>query len=156
MLAIKLKVAGRRNQRTFRVIVQEARAKLQGKFVEDVGWYNPHTNQFLLKQDRVQYWMSQGAKPTESVEKLLKKSAETGGVETYVAREGRKKKKDLKGEEGTASAPTAASEAAGEKEGAEVAPQESGGAAEPQMEAAAEAPDEAPREEAVEDKKQNE
>jgi len=67
-------MVGRRHQRSFRVIVQEARSKLRGKFKEDLGWYNPHTNQFELNQDRVLYWLRVGAKPTETVQQLLKKS----------------------------------------------------------------------------------
>ena len=92
MLAIKLKVVGRKNQRTFRVIVQEARSKLGGKFVEDLGWYNPHTNQYKINKDRVAYWISNGAQPTETVGRILKK-AQTSETETYETREGRKRKK---------------------------------------------------------------
>ncbi len=75
MLSIKLKIVGRRNQRSFRVVVQEARSKLKGKFVEDIGWYNPHSNKFEIKKDRVLYWLGVGAKPTETVNHLLRKAS---------------------------------------------------------------------------------
>ena len=101
MLAIKLKVVGRKNQRTFRVIVQEARSKLGGKFVEDLGWYNPHTNQYKINKDRVAYWISNGAQPTETVGRILKK-AKTSDTETYETRKGRKRKKGPKAEGGQA------------------------------------------------------
>ena len=95
MLAIKLKMVGRKNQRTFRVIVQEASSKLDGKSVEDLGWYNPHTNQFKINKNRVDYWIGNGAQPTETVGRILKK-AQTSEAETYPTREGRKKKKTSK------------------------------------------------------------
>jgi len=88
MLSIKLKMIGKKGQRSFRIIVQEARSKLRGKFIEDLGWYNPHSNQVELKKDRVLYWLKVGARPTETVSQLLKKSkveqpekSESTGVE---------------------------------------------------------------------------
>ena len=79
---------GKKGQRSFRIIVQEARSKLRGKFIEDLGWYNPHSNQVELKKDRVLYWLKVGARPTETVSQLLKKSkveqpekSESTGVE---------------------------------------------------------------------------
>jgi len=78
MLSIKLKLIGKKGQRSFRVIVQEARSKLRGKFIEDLGWYNPHSNQFEIKKDRVLYWLKVGAQPTETVSQLLKKNSTTG------------------------------------------------------------------------------
>ncbi len=71
MLAIKLKPVGKKHQRSFRIIVAEKRSKLQGKFVEDLGWFNPHTDKFSLKKERVEYWLKNGAKPTDTVFNLL-------------------------------------------------------------------------------------
>ena len=89
---IKLKIVGRRNQRTFRVIVQEDREKLEGKFAEDLGWYNPKTSQFKLNKDRVAYWIGNGAKPTDSVANLLEKVKDSE-IGSFEGREGRKRKK---------------------------------------------------------------
>src|SRR3989344_4968266 len=80
MLAIKLKPTGRRNQRTFRVIVQEDREKLGGKNAEDLGWFNPHTNQFKVNKARVEYWVKNGAQATESATKLLKRVKQTSKI----------------------------------------------------------------------------
>ncbi len=74
MLTIKLKGIGKKKERSFRVIVQEKREKLDGKFLEDLGWWNPKMDKFELKSDRVSHWLSAGAKPTETVGHLLKKS----------------------------------------------------------------------------------
>jgi small subunit ribosomal protein S16 len=71
MLAIKLRRVGKKKQASFRVVVAEKRSKLQGKFVEDLGWLNPHTDSFNLNKERVNYWLKVGAQPTDSVYNLL-------------------------------------------------------------------------------------
>ena len=81
MLSIKLKMIGKKGQRSFRVVVQEARSKLRGKFIEDLGWYNPHSNKVEIKKDRVLYWLKVGAQPTETVSQLLKKDRVSAGGE---------------------------------------------------------------------------
>ena len=67
MLVFKLKRIGKKHQGTFRLIVDEKRHKLYGKNVEDLGWYNPRTDKFEIKKDRIEHWMKVGAKPTDSV-----------------------------------------------------------------------------------------
>jgi len=146
MLAIKLKIVGRRNQRSFRVIVQEARSKLGGKFVEDLGWFDPHTNQFKLNKERLKYWIEHGAQPTRSAARLLAKSKADSGTETYEVREGRKRKKGEKATaEGGVEQPAEAANEAAEtpEEGAsEAAP------AEEKAESEEKPPEEAPVNEA--------
>ncbi|RME58936.1 30S ribosomal protein S16 [Candidatus Parcubacteria bacterium] len=71
MLAIRLKRTGRRNQPSFRVVVAEKRSKATGASVEEVGHYNPVTKEFAVKEERVRYWLSQGAQPTVTVHNLL-------------------------------------------------------------------------------------
>lgn len=73
MLAIKLRRVGKRGQPSFRLVVSETRSKLQGKFVEDLGWYNPHTRAADIKGERVSYWVGNGAQPTEAVWKILRR-----------------------------------------------------------------------------------
>ncbi|HUY69551.1 MAG TPA: 30S ribosomal protein S16 [Candidatus Tyrphobacter sp.] len=74
MLAIKLKLIGKKHQRSFRVIVQEKKSKLRGKFIEDLGWYNPHTKKSGLAGERILFWIKNGAQPTETVGHLIRKS----------------------------------------------------------------------------------
>ncbi|BCX16233.1 MAG: 30S ribosomal protein S16 [Candidatus Parcubacteria bacterium] len=71
MLKIKLRPVGKKKQISFRVVVAEARSKLQGKFIDDLGWYNPHIDKFSLNQEKVKKWLSQGAQPTETVHNIL-------------------------------------------------------------------------------------
>jgi len=155
MLAIKLKMVGRKNQRTFRVIVQEARAKLGGKFVEDLGWYNPHTNQFKLNKTRVEYWVDNGAQPTDTAGRLIKK-LKSSEVETYKTRDSRKGKKGPKKEEGAAETSAPAVEGASPAEAPTEAPVIEAPVVEaPAEEKAEEAPaEEAPLEEKAEESKE--
>ncbi|PIR89541.1 MAG: 30S ribosomal protein S16 [Candidatus Harrisonbacteria bacterium CG10_big_fil_rev_8_21_14_0_10_40_38] len=73
MLAIKLKRIGKKHQPSYRVVVTEKRSKLKGRYVEDLGWYNPMQEKDNLKieGERVNYWMGNGAKPTDTVHNLL-------------------------------------------------------------------------------------
>ena len=74
MLAIKLKKIGKKHQPSFRVVVTEKRSKLVGRYVEDLGWLNPRGREFNLKKERIAYWLSHGAQPTDTVHNLLVKS----------------------------------------------------------------------------------
>lgn len=74
MLTIKLKNVGKKHDRSFRLIVQEKRSKVDGKFVEDLGWYNPKLDKFAIKDERLLYWLGVGAKPTATVSQIIKKS----------------------------------------------------------------------------------
>ena len=71
---IKLTRMGMKKQPTYRVVIQEERSKRDGKYIENLGLYDPRTNPPLvqLKADRVNYWLGVGATPTDSVGRLLK------------------------------------------------------------------------------------
>lgn len=71
MLAIKLKRIGKKHQAAYRFIVAEKRSKLGGRFVEDLGWWNPKSEQFKINKDRANYWLKSGAKPTATVHNLF-------------------------------------------------------------------------------------
>ncbi len=74
MLAIKLRIVGKKHARSFRMVVQEKKSKLQGKFIDDLGWYNPHTKNSVINMERVELWLSQGAKPTATAGRVLVKA----------------------------------------------------------------------------------
>lgn len=71
MLAIRFKGVGKKHQRSYRLVVGERRSKLHGKFVEDLGWYNPHTKEAGLNADRIKHWLNNGAQPSDTVHNLL-------------------------------------------------------------------------------------
>ena len=78
-MAVKIRLTrlGAKKKPFYRVVVANSTSPRDGKFIEIVGTYNPMLNKenserIKLKADRIQYWLSVGAKPTERVEKLIK------------------------------------------------------------------------------------
>lgn len=71
MIAIKLRPIGKKGQISYRIAVMEKKSKLKGKYIEDLGWYNSHTNKFALANDRAKHWISVGAQPTETIHNIL-------------------------------------------------------------------------------------
>ncbi|MEK7461367.1 MAG: 30S ribosomal protein S16 [Patescibacteria group bacterium] len=71
MLKIRLRRVGKKNQPSYRVVVVEHTAPVQGSYHELLGSYNPRVRSFIVKQDRVLHWLDHGAKPSERLAKLL-------------------------------------------------------------------------------------
>lgn len=65
---------GAKKKPFYRLVVKEKRSKRDGKYLENVGTYNPMANpaEVNLKHDRIEYWISVGAQPTETVASLIK------------------------------------------------------------------------------------
>ncbi|HEY8536452.1 MAG TPA: 30S ribosomal protein S16 [Vicinamibacterales bacterium] len=74
MLTIRLRRVGAKKRPYFRVVVAESRSQRDGKFVEVLGHYYPRTKpaQVELDRERVAYWLSRGAQPSETVRSLIK------------------------------------------------------------------------------------
>ncbi|RKX42583.1 MAG: 30S ribosomal protein S16 [Verrucomicrobia bacterium] len=85
---IRLRRMGSRNAAFYRVIVQDSRRAPTGKFIETLGWYDPKQegNNFSLNLDRVDYWLGNGAQPSDTAASLIKK-ARTLPVEQAVSGE---------------------------------------------------------------------
>ena len=77
MLMIRLARVGARKQPYYRIVVIEKERARNGRPVEVVGTYNPRTNpaSVELKRERVDHWVSKGAQVSETVSRLLAKSA---------------------------------------------------------------------------------
>lgn len=75
-LKIRLTRTGAIHNPHYRVVVAEARSRRDGAAVEYLGSYAPRakTNQITIKLDRVDYWLSKGAKPTDTTNSLIKKA----------------------------------------------------------------------------------
>jgi len=73
MLRIRLTRTGKKKQPNYRIVVAEHSAPIQGKFIEIVGNYNPFTKKIILEKEEVISWLNKGAKPTNTVAKLLKR-----------------------------------------------------------------------------------
>jgi len=80
----------------YRVVIKEKRSKRDGKYLENVGTYNPMTNpaEVNLKHERIQYWLSVGAQPTETVASLIKHNPEQTEEEKAVVAQSRAEKKE--------------------------------------------------------------
>ena len=72
MLVIRLLRTGKKNQPTFKIVVTDKNNPPRGgRFVEEVGFYNPLTKERKLKGERIQYWISKGAQPSDTVYNML-------------------------------------------------------------------------------------
>ena len=74
MVAIRLRRAGSKKRPFFRVVVTDSRAARDSSFVEILGHYNPRTKPALVQvnQERVDFWLKQGAQPSDTVRTLIK------------------------------------------------------------------------------------
>lgn len=74
MLVIRLTRIGARKKPRYRVVVMEKERARDGRPVETVGFYNPMTkpSTVTLKRERIDYWVSKGAQPSDTVRGLLK------------------------------------------------------------------------------------
>jgi len=76
-MAVKIRLArhGAKKKPFYRIVVADGESPRDGKYLENVGTYNPllDSAQVTLKSERIQYWMDQGAKPSDTVRSLLKK-----------------------------------------------------------------------------------
>ncbi|WP_038035439.1 30S ribosomal protein S16 [Thermopetrobacter sp. TC1] len=75
-LRIRLARGGAKKRPFYRIVVAENTAPRDGRFIEKVGTYNPllpkdHPERVTLKEDRIKYWLSVGAKPTDRVLRFL-------------------------------------------------------------------------------------
>ncbi|MBO5047497.1 MAG: 30S ribosomal protein S16 [Clostridia bacterium] len=76
---IRLKRIGAKKAPFYRVVVADSRYPRDGRFIEEIGYYNPLTNPVDIKIDaeKAAKWISNGAQPTETVKSLLKKAGIT-------------------------------------------------------------------------------
>jgi small subunit ribosomal protein S16 len=74
---IRLKRFGTKKRPYYRIVVMDSRNARDGRSIEEVGFYHPieiEEKQLNLKEDRIKDWLEKGARPTETVKKLLNKS----------------------------------------------------------------------------------
>ena len=76
MVRIRLRRMGKKKQPTYRIVVADARAPRDGKFIEIIGNYAPTRQPKILNVDgeRARYWLSVGAQPSDTVRYLLQKA----------------------------------------------------------------------------------
>jgi small subunit ribosomal protein S16 len=79
---IRLKRIGAKNQPAFRIVVADGRSPRDGKFIEELGTYQPlkKGDNFTLKLDRAKYWLSKGAQPSDTVASFIKKASKAAAA----------------------------------------------------------------------------
>ena len=72
---IRLKRMGAKKRAFYRVVIADARAPRDGKFIEEIGYYDPATNPATIKidEEKALKWLADGAKPSDTVKSLLQK-----------------------------------------------------------------------------------
>jgi len=93
MLAIRLFRVGKKNQPSFKIVVTDKRNPPRaGRFIEEVGFWNPLTKEKVLKKERILYWLSVGAKPSATVFNLLVSEKIIEGKKIAVHKKSKEKK----------------------------------------------------------------
>lgn len=79
MVRIRLRREGTKNTPYYRIVVADQRSPRDGKFIELVGNYDPkkESNKSNIDLDRVEYWISKGAQPTETVASIIRAARRT-------------------------------------------------------------------------------
>jgi small subunit ribosomal protein S16 len=164
-MALKIRLArgGAKKRPFYRIVVAEAASPRDGRYVERVGTYNPmvpkdHEQRLVINGERISFWLSKGAQPTERVHKML---AAAGLMAAPVIRDQPKKsapgqkraEREAAAAEAAAEAAAAVEEAPAEEAVAEAAEAVEEAPAEEAVAEAAEAVEEAPAEEAVAEEK---
>ena len=74
MVKIRLRRMGQKKNALYRIVVSDSRSPRDGRFIEEIGTYNPNTDpsEFKIDEEKAKQWLANGAQPTEMVSKLLK------------------------------------------------------------------------------------
>jgi small subunit ribosomal protein S16 len=72
-----MKRIGAKNSPVFRIVVADGRSPRDGKFIEEIGTYNPRQkdNNVKINLDRIKYWVGKGAQPSDTVASFIKKAS---------------------------------------------------------------------------------
>lgn len=78
MLTLRLARAGTKKRPVFHLVATDSRARRDGRFVENLGYYIPGTKEVIsFKQERIQHWLSVGAFVSDTARRLIKKAKTT-------------------------------------------------------------------------------
>jgi small subunit ribosomal protein S16 len=80
---IRMKRVGTKNAPVFRIVVADGRSPRDGKFIEEIGTYQPlkaDAINFTLDLERVKYWVGVGAQPSETVASMIKKASKAAAA----------------------------------------------------------------------------
>ena len=80
MVRMRLKRMGAKKRPVYRVVVADSRSPRDGRFIEEIGYYDPIAEPTIIKfqEERVAEWLRRGAQPSERVQNLLRRAGLTG------------------------------------------------------------------------------
>ena len=86
-VSIRLRREGAKNRPYYKVVVADSRSPRDGKFIEIIGTYDPKKKDHnsTLKLDRIEHWVSKGARPSDTVRSLIKKNQKVAAASAPVA-----------------------------------------------------------------------
>ncbi len=75
-MAVKMRLRrmGAKKAPTYRVVVADSRFPRDGRFIEEIGFFNPKSDELKIDAEKAKKWIANGAQPTDTVKALLKKS----------------------------------------------------------------------------------
>ena len=74
MVKIRLTRTGKTHSDSYRIVVADQRSPRDGRFIEAIGYYNPHSKELKVDAEAAKKWIANGAQPTETTKELLKKA----------------------------------------------------------------------------------
>jgi small subunit ribosomal protein S16 len=79
---IRLKRGGAKNAPSYRIVVTDSRSPRDGRFIEEIGSYDPKKAgvNYILDLERAKYWVGVGAQPSETVDSFIKRSIKAAAV----------------------------------------------------------------------------
>ena len=82
-----MKRVGTKNTPVFRIVVADGRSPRDGKFIEEIGTYQPlqKDGNFVMDLERVKYWLSKGAQPSDTVASFIKKASKAAAASPTTA-----------------------------------------------------------------------
>jgi small subunit ribosomal protein S16 len=94
---IRLRVVGKRKQHSYRIVAIESRNPRNGKYLEQLGWYNPRSKELQINEEGIKKWQDKGAILTDAVKSLLKRTdEEVSASKITKATKKKSKKKSMK------------------------------------------------------------
>jgi len=82
MVKIRLKRVGAKNHPVYRIVVADSRSPRDGRFIEELGTYDPQkkSDTFTLDRERAEHWLGKGAQPSETVASLIRRAAKAAAA----------------------------------------------------------------------------
>ena len=74
MVKIRLTRTGKTHSASYRIVVADQRTRRDGRAIEEIGFYNPHSKELKVNEEAAKTWIGNGAQPTPTVKALLKKA----------------------------------------------------------------------------------